>query len=1051
MSHTATETKLGTPAEWRAKDLFNEQRQTIYRRTDRLFMIVMGLQWLAGIGFALWISPRAWAGMSSHVHPHVWAAVLLGGAISFFPMMLALVRPGQPSTRYTIAVAQMLMGALLIHLTGGRIETHFHVFGSLAFLAFYRDWRVLVPATIVVAADHLLRGMLWPESVYGVLTVSNWRWLEHASWVVFEDIFLIVSLLWSRKEMFSVAERTAELEESEARYRELFENASDIVYTQDLSGNFTSLNKTGERLTGYTREEATKMNVTNLVPPEQVERARQMTRHKLSGGASPVYEMDVLRKDGQLITLEMSTRLNYKNGAPVEVQGIARDVTGRKEAEAARRESEARYRIVAETATDAIVTIDEASIIQFANQAAERIFGYTQQELLGAPLTILMPEALRHAHAHGLKRYAATGERKMNWQAVEVRGLRKDGREIPLELSFGEYAEGGKRIFTGIIRDISERKRLETEREVLFEIMQGVNDTPSLEELLRLIHRAIGRIIYAENYYVALVDRETGLLSLPFLLDEHDTEAAPPQKIGRGCTGYVFRTGCPILMTRDIFDDLVARGEVEVVGTAPATWLGVPLKTQSETIGVLVVQHYTDPLAYSERDVKFLSSVGSQIAMAIERKRNEDALRASEEQYRTIFSDDLTGIIISTPDGRALSVNPAFARIFGFGSVEEAMSHNTVSIYPSPEARAQMLERLRRERRLDNYEIEMRRIDGTIIHTVENISGVFDAAGELVEIHGYVFDDTRRKELEAQLQQSQKMEAVGKLAGGIAHDFNNLLTAINGYSDLMLRRIKEGDPVRRHAEEIKKAGMRAADLTRQLLAFSRKQVLQPIVLDPNEIVADMNDMLQRLIGEDVQLLTCLRPEIGRVKADPHQLSQVIMNLSVNARDAMPRGGKLTIETANVYLDEEYARRHLSTRAGHYVMLAVSDTGTGMDAQTQARIFEPFFTTKEVGKGTGLGLSTVYGIVKQSGGNVWVYSEPGHGTTFKIYLPRVGEEARHYDAGDTDCETTMPTGTETILLVEDETMVRNMTHEILRMCGYRVIEASLCSEALRLCE
>ena len=287
------------------------------------------------------------------------------------------------------------------------------------------------------------------------------------------------------------------------------------------------------------------------------------------------------------------------------------------------------------------------------------------------------------------------------------------------------------------------------------------------------------------------------------------------------------------------------------------------------------------------------------------------------------------------------------------------------------------------------------------------------------------------------------------MAGGIAHDFNNLLTAIIGYSDLTLRRLPPGDPLRRNVEEIKRAADRAASLTRQLLAFSRKQVLQPKVLDLNTVVAEMHQMLQRLIGADIALRTVLEPALGHVRADPAQLEQVVMNLVLNARDAMPQGGKLLIETANVELDEELARRYVSVQSGPHVMLAVSDTGQGMDEDTCARIFEPFFTTKERGKGTGLGLSTVYGIVKQSGGSIWVYSEVGRGTTFKIYLPRV-EEAT--DALlPSAAPTAMPPGTETVLLVEDDAVVRQMTRGILEMSGYQVLEAAQGSEALLVAE
>lgn len=309
------------------------------------------------------------------------------------------------------------------------------------------------------------------------------------------------------------------------------------------------------------------------------------------------------------------------------------------------------------------------------------------------------------------------------------------------------------------------------------------------------------------------------------------------------------------------------------------------------------------------------------------------------------------------------------------------------------------------------------------------------------------------RESEEQLRQAQKMEAVGRLAGGVAHDFNNLLTVITGRSALMLRNLPQGDPARRHVEEIKSAGERAATLTAQILAFSRKQMLQPKIISLNDVVSGTCPMLARLIGENIELLTTLDPALADVKADPGRLEQVLMNLAVNARDAMPDGGKLIIETRNVEVDGNYARLHCTqedrARAGSYCMLAVSDTGHGMHAATQARVFEPFFTTKEQGKGTGLGLATVYGIVKQSEGHIWMYSEPDHGTTFKIYLPRV-VGARHPRA-EADAQAPAPArGLETILLVEDEASVRSMTREVLEASGYNVVEAGDGESALAAC-
>lgn len=325
----------------------------------------------------------------------------------------------------------------------------------------------------------------------------------------------------------------------------------------------------------------------------------------------------------------------------------------------------------------------------------------------------------------------------------------------------------------------------------------------------------------------------------------------------------------------------------------------------------------------------------------------------------------------------------------------------------------------------------------------EDVSQLMASAG--IQIGQFL----ARKQLEEQFLQAQKMEAVGRLAGGVAHDFNNLLTAIQGYVDLTLMDLRQQDPLRENLEEIRKAADRAAALTRQLLAFSRKQIFSPKVLVLNSVVTDVAKLLQRLIGEDIELRTTLDPGLGRVGADPTQMEQVIVNLALNARDAMPRGGILTIETANAELDEDYARQHLAVTPGSYVMIAVSDTGHGMDRETMSRLFEPFFTTKEKGKGTGLGLAMVYGIVKQSGGNIWVYSEPGRGTTFKIYLPRVEEAEEPLEAPREIAASTK--GSETVLFVEDEASVRKLSVRILRSRGYTVLEASNGGEALILCE
>jgi signal transduction histidine kinase/CheY-like chemotaxis protein len=368
-----------------------------------------------------------------------------------------------------------------------------------------------------------------------------------------------------------------------------------------------------------------------------------------------------------------------------------------------------------------------------------------------------------------------------------------------------------------------------------------------------------------------------------------------------------------------------------------------------------------------------------------------------------------------------------------------------LKFWERPEDRSKLIEALRQQGSVRDLEITFR-TKFNELRTALDSADVIDVNGQKCVI-AILKDITERKALEKQLRQLQKMEAVGQLSGGIAHDFNNLLGVILGYSELLEEGLGRNTKLRKTAQEIKKAGQRAASLTRQLLAFSRQQMLEPKVLNLNSVVTDTEKMLRRLIGEHIDITSRLAPDLWQVKADQGQIEQVIMNLAVNARDAMPDGGKLTIETRNIVLDEEYALHHQPTVPGKYVEMVITDTGTGMDAQTQSHIFEPFFTTKELGKGTGLGLATVYGVVKQSGGYIWVYSEPGLGSTFRVYLPRVEEGV--LQSGPGDSSNAPARGSETILLVEDEESLRTLTRTILEQNGYTVLEASGGEEALEI--
>jgi two-component system cell cycle sensor histidine kinase/response regulator CckA len=425
-------------------------------------------------------------------------------------------------------------------------------------------------------------------------------------------------------------------------------------------------------------------------------------------------------------------------------------------------------------------------------------------------------------------------------------------------------------------------------------------------------------------------------------------------------------------------------------------------------------------------------------------------LRAKEAGYATLVEHAPVGIYRSTLDGKFLSVNAAMVRILGYDSAADVLRLDMArEVYANPAERQQLVERdTYTDRQYDEVEATWKRRDGRLLTVQLSVRAVRNGEGHVEYYETFVRDVTDQRRLQQQLLQSQKMEAVGRLAGGIAHDFNNLLTVITSYSELMLGSLENDDPKRDDLEQVRKAAHGAAALTRQLLTFSRQQVVEPRVISLNEVVESLEKILQRVIGEDVELATTLAPDLGAVRADVGQIEQVLMNLTVNARDAMPTGGKITIETANIEHDPDYARDRGGAAVRRFVMLAVSDTGCGMDEATKARIFEPFFTTKEPGRGTGLGLATVYGIVNQSGGFIWVYSEPGRGTSFKIYLPQVDATPEGAIAAP---GARVARGTETVLLVEDAAAVRAVTRQILERHGYTVLEAPNGDAALRLAE
>jgi PAS domain S-box-containing protein len=692
-----------------------------------------------------------------------------------------------------------------------------------------------------------------------------------------------------------------------------------------------------ETMLGYSVDEwlGTPNFWLSIVHPDDRKRAGAEAAAIFAGGKNTnTQEFRWLTKDGRAISVQANSAvISDDQGAPAGLRGVTIDITDRKRADEALRQSEERYRslFASNPLPMWVYDLETLSFLE-VNDAAVLRYGYSREEFLSMTLKDIrssedIPALLVSVSQHGggLTEAGVWTHRK------------KDGQNIDVEITSHALIFEGRRAELALPYDVTERRRneqMQVRRAAHLALRADVSaalatsDTP-LRNILELCTEAIVNDLGAAFARIWTLNKEENVLELQASAGIYTHIDGPDARVAVGTykIGRIAEQRRPHI-SNEVQTDPEVSDQEWAVREGMIAFAGYPLLVEDRLVGVMAM-FARQKLADDSLDV--LASVADIISQGIARRRLEEALHASEEQLR----------------------------------------------------------------------------------------------------------------------QSQKLEAIGQLAGGIAHDFNNLLTVITGYSELTIRRLPTEDPLRQNIEEVKKAGDRAAGLTRQLLAFSRRQVLQPKVLNLNGVVSELEKMLRRLIGEDIGLWPVLESDLGSVKADPGQIEQIIMNLAVNARDAMPLGGKLTIETANVYLDEDYAKKHIAVIPGPYVMLAVSDAGTGMDSRTRARIFEPFFTTKDAGKGTGLGLSTVYGIVKQSGGNIWVYSEVGQGTTFKVYLPRVDEGAEEYSRRSESEETFE--GAETILVAEDEEMVRKLAVQVLVMHGYQVLEAANGGAALLICE
>ncbi|GAB4549370.1 MAG: hypothetical protein Kow0063_44240 [Anaerolineae bacterium] len=730
----------------------------------------------------------------------------------------------------------------------------------------------------------------------------------------------------------------------------------------------------------------------------------------------------------------------------------------RRRVEDALRESEARYRVVSELTsdyTDAIrVEPDGTLAREWVTGAFARITGYGPDEL---PVRDTWKQ-LVHPDDHPvfqrrleklLSGQPDVSEYRIITRDNEIRWLRSYGRPI------WDVAEGRVVRYIGAAQDITDQVRAEEEtrarnRELalLNRIITASAANPNVTSILALACRELASAFAVPQAAVALLNDDKTAAQV---VAEYQAEEGRPPALnetipvaGNPSFQHLLIHKTPLAISDAQKDPRLASIQALMRRRDVASILLVPLVIQGEVVGSLGLDA-TEPRHFSDQEISLAWSVADQVSAALARTW----LAETQQRLSTAIEQAAESVIITDVQGTILYVNPAFERITGF-SRSEAIGQNP-RILKSGKQNAAFYEKLWATicaGEVWHGRMVNRRKDGSLFTEEATISPVRNQSGEITNFVALKRDVTRELRLEEQYHQAQKMEAIGQLTAGIAHDFNNLLTAINGFATLMQHEFSPDDPAQELIDKVLTSGRRASDLVRQLLTFSRRQIIEPQVLNLNDVVAEVDKLLRRIIGEHIDLESVLAPDLGPVRADPTQLEQVIVNLAVNARDAMPDGGKLTIETANVVLDEDYAASHIDVQPGEYVLLAVSDTGVGISEAVKPHIFEPFFTTKEQGKGTGLGLATVYGIVKQNGGNVLFYSEEGVGTTFKVYLPQARETSKAHHQPTTGQGT--PGGDETILLVEDDDDVRDLARRVLEGQGYTVLEACDGQQATRVC-
>jgi PAS domain S-box-containing protein len=842
----------------------------------------------------------------------------------------------------------------------------------------------------------------------------------------------------------------------EKRYRDLWEKAPVMMISLDAQAriNFASDRFCDEL--GYERSEVLGRRPFEFQTADSAHYAQSVVFPAfLQTGSVKDAPLQFVKKDGQIVDVLLNaTAERDAQGTIVRSRSVFTDITDRKRTEEALRESEARYRYLVENIEDLICTHDLQGNLLFVSSGQATTLGSTPAEMVGTNLrSYLAPEVRDQfdAYLDTIKRDGRSSGLMLVQRSSGERRIWEYRNRLQTE-------SGVEPIVLGVARDVTERKRAEAKirrqskllaaiNKVLQEALESETDADIARACLQTAEELTGSRV---GFIGEL--NEAGCL---------DTIAVS-DSVWSGCK--VADSDAPLLIkhmvVRGIWASVLTTDQSQIVndpashpesvgipdGHPPlVSFMGVPLRRSGKTFGLIALANKDG--GYDPSDLGGVEALSSAFAEALDRKRAERSLHESEERYRTLFDQSKDGVYITTRDGKLVDANQAYLDLFGL-TKEEARDLNILDIYPEPAAKNR--DRFRRDIEktgsLKDYEITLKRKDGRLIDCLSTSTLKRAPDGTILGYQGTVRDVTEYKQLQNQLIQAQKMEAIGTLAGGIAHDFNNLLQVVLGYSDLILSDEHFPPQYKEDLTKISQAARNGADLVQGLLAFSRKAEAKPRPLNLNRRIEQLQKMLSRTIPKMIEIELVLADDLATINADPTQMEQILMNLAVNARDAMREGGKLSIKTENVTLGEDYRRTHPEAKPGRYVLLSVADTGKGMDKETVEHIFDPFFTTKGPGEGTGLGLAMVYGIVKQHGGHITCYSELSQGTVFKMYFPALVAER---ELQETKVRAMPRGGSETILLVDDEELVRDLGARILSKAGYNVISASDGKEALEL--